>query len=149
MALDVTQIEIPLPDGLNQDDRLAIADEIIEFIVDRTRRGKDKDNKSFPAYSASYKNSLDMAIAKHHGGKSKSKVTLELSGDMLAALSLIRARKDALIIGYKDSDATEKAKAEGNILGSYGGEPDSDRARDFLGITPSALRAILAKYGEG
>lgn len=143
---DVTQIEIPLPDGLSADDRLAVADEIIEYIVDRTRKGKDKDGNRFPAYSESYKRSLSMSIAKQHGGKSPRKVDLELSGDMLAALSLVRARRDALVIGYKASDGPEKARAEGNILGSYGGEPDPDRARDFLGITPEALATILRKY---
>lgn len=148
MSVDVTQVEIPLPDGLTQDERLAIADEVIEFIVERTRNGKDWRGKSFPKYSDSYKKSLEMAIAKHHGGKSTRKVNLELSGDMLAALSLIRERRDALIIGYKASDREEKAKAEGNILGSYGGDPNPDRARDFLGISPTALKAIVAKYGE-
>lgn len=143
---DPTQFKIKLPAGLSREDRLAIADEIIEHIVERTQRGKDKDGKRFPAYSATYKNSLEFAIAKQHGGK-KYTPNLTLSGDMLAALTLVDDTVRSLIIGYDDSDPDVKARAEGNILGSYGGDPNPSKARDFLGIQPSALRAILAKYG--
>jgi len=147
--LDVTQIEIPIPETLTPEEREAVADEVIEYIVDRTKRGLDKNGKKFVPYSDGYAASLAMQIAKHHGGKSPKKVTLELSGDMLAALSRIRIRRDAIVVGYKASDPIEKGKAEGNITGSYGqSSGDESRARDFLGITPQALNSILAKYGK-
>lgn len=106
--------------------------------MDRTQAGKDKDGKPFKKYSKAYAESLDFQNA----GKSKNKIDLTLSGDMLAALTLLDERDGKLKIGYeKGSD--EEGRAEGNILGSYGGEPDKSKARDFLGIKSRELQRII------
>jgi hypothetical protein len=69
---------------------------------------------------------------------------------MLAAISLLKDRRDRLEIGFKKSDPDENARAEGNILGSYGGEPNEKRARDFLGISEVELRKIIQEVvGDG
>lgn len=97
--------------------------------MERTDQGKDVDGKPFPKYSDAYKNSLDFKIA----GKS-SKVDLQLSGDMLAALEIIKTDEDYVEIGIKDSDV--QGRAEGNIRGSYGkSRGNSSLARDFLGTS--------------
>jgi hypothetical protein len=133
----VTQLPLEIPKGLKASQRKAIADLVIEFMVDRTMSGKDKNGKGFPKYSKSYTESLDFQNA----GKS-SKVDLQLSGDMLAALTLLEHEDGKLLIGYEDG-ADEEGRAEGNILGSYGGEPNKKKARDFLGIKERNLKRII------
>lgn len=138
------KVEIPIPDDLTPRQRLELADLVIEHIVERTQNGKDKNGKKFPAYSKAYVESLDFKNA----GKSKNVVDLQLSGDMLAALELIRADRGKLVIGYKRG-SEENGKAEGNILGSYGGEPDKKKARDFLGLERAKLKELIAAVVGG
>jgi len=137
------KVEIPIPDDLKPAQRAELADLIIEHIVDRTQRGLDKEGKRFPGYSKEYIKSLDFKNA----GKSKSKVDLQLSGDMLAALTLLTEKKGLLKIGF-ERGAEENDRAEGNILGSYGREPDPSKARDFLGIQKSKLTELIAYVKE-
>lgn len=122
--------------------RTKLADLVIEHIVERTQNGFDKDGRAFPRYSKEYINSLDFKNA----GKSKSKVDLQLSGDMLAALDLLSHRKGKLVIGF-ENHTPENAKAEGNILGSYGRDPNPAKARDFLGIQDKKLNELIDYIG--
>lgn len=115
---------------------------MIEAIVDRTKRGLDKDGSPFPAYSKEYIKSLDFKNA----GKS-TKVDLSLSGDMLAALKLLSHGSGRISIGYENG-TLENDIAEGNRTGSYGGSPNSSKARDFLGISNEKL-AELIDYVKG
>lgn len=138
------RFSVEIPKDLDPSQRLELADLIIEHIVDRTDRGLNKDGRRFPKYSKSYIKSLDFQNA----GKSKGKVDLQLSGDMLAAIKLINHQAGKLTIGF-DNNTEENAKAEGNILGSYGGEPDSSRARDFLGLESRKLRELLRFVEDG
>lgn len=132
---------IELSKEYSDSERELIADEIIEFIKTRTEKGKDKNNESFPKYSDKYRESLDFKNA----GKSK-KVNLKLSGDMLDSIELLNNFKNGKIqIGF-EAGTDENARAEGNILGSYGGDPDKEKARDFLGIDEADLKKILKKY---
>jgi hypothetical protein len=134
------KVDIEIPEKLPPSAREELGDLIIEHIVDRTQRGKDKNGKDFPSYSESYVKSLDFKIA----GKSKNKVNLELSGDMLAAIQLLSSKKGKLTIGF-ERGADENGRAEGNILGSYGGTPNKSKARDFLGIEKEKLKELV-KY---
>jgi len=140
------KVVIPVPEDLKPTQRKELADLVIEHIFERTtEENRDKNGKRFPKYSKSYIKSLDFANA----GKSASKVDLQLSGDMLAALKLLKDRPGEIVIGY-ERGSSENGKAEGNILGSYGGDPDRSKARDFLGIQPSKLRELVRfiKNGE-
>lgn len=137
------KVAIPIPKKYSPEEREAIAIEVINFIRERSQKGRDKNNKAFHPYSKSYKNSLDFQIA----GKS-SRVDLRLSGDMLAALDLLKASKGKLTIGYEAGDSIND-RVEGNRLGSYGGKPNRKLARDFLGISRDDLKKILRKYPPG
>lgn len=140
---DQQKFTVDLPEGLSRDERLAIADAIIEHIVDRTQKGIDRRGRRFPGYSESYIDSLDFKI----GGKSPGKVDLQLSGDMMAAIALLKDRRDRLEIGFRMSDDEENARAEGNILGTYGQDkPIRGKKRDFLGLTKTELKRILADF---
>jgi hypothetical protein len=139
MATKWQKIKIDLSGyGLSPDQKDEVADLIIERIVNRTDQGKDKDGRKFPGYSKSYKESLDFKVA----GKS-SKVDLQLSGDMLAALSVLDKTSRSVTIGFENG-SEENAKADGNIRGTYGqSKPIPGKARDFLGITDAELSKII------
>jgi len=132
------KIDIEIPPEFKPAQRRELGDLIIEHIYDRTNRGVDKSGKKFPGYSESYLKSLDFKNA----GKSKGNVNLELSGDMLAAIELLKDAKGSVRIGF-ERGSDENDKAEGNILGSYGGEPNRKKARDFLGIQPGKLKELV------
>jgi len=133
--------DIKIPRGYKPEARKAIATDIIDHIIKRSLSGKKINNKdNFPGYSKSYIKSKDFKIA----GKSKSKVNLKLSFEMLNSLNLRNQSTGNLRIGVDNRNAK---KAEGNETGSYGsktGHPS--RARKFIGISKSDLAKILAKY---
>ena len=135
------KVPIKIPKEYSKDEREAIALDIVEFIRERTReKGLDKDNKKMPKYSKGYEKSLDFRVA----GKSK-KVDLTLTGDMLDLLDVIKTAKGKIEVGYQESDPIN-GKVEGNRLGTYGNKTPTGKARDFLGIAPKDLDAILKKY---
>ena len=61
---------------------------------------------------------------------------------MLAAMTLVEQQRGKVVIGWDDQD--ERAKAEGNIIGSYG-QPEANPklARPFFGIKASKLRELI------
>lgn len=133
--------KIKIPKHLKPEEREALALEILEQIVNRTTNGLDKDGNKFPGYSSAYKKSLNFKI----GGKS-SKVDLTLSGDMLADMQLLNHKNGELVIGF-ERGSESNAKAEGNILGTYGqSSPIRGKQRDFLGIQEKELTKLLADY---
>lgn len=135
------RVKIEIPKGYRPDEREAIADEIINFIVERTKSGKNKNNRDFPGYSEAYMKSLDFKIA----GKT-SKVDLTLSGDMLTSLQLISHKNGELTVGFDRADDENNDKATGHITGIYGNSKKVKK-RDFLGITKGDLnKNILFNY---
>ncbi len=122
-------------------ERKAIAQDVIDFIVKRSRKkGKDKNNRPFKKYSKGYKNSLNFKIA----GKT-SKVNLSLSGDMLDSVELLAQRSGNLMMGFENG-TEENDKAEGNIKGTYGQKKPTGKARDFLGISRRDMQKVLVNY---
>lgn len=136
------RIRVEIPKGYSPVERVAIANEIIEHIIDRSKSGYDKDGEPFPKYTKEYIKSKNFQIA----GKSKSSVDLELSGEMLNSQELISHKNGSLLIGFDKGNSDLNGKVEGNRIGSYGKEPDSSKARDFLGLEDGALEKILKKY---
>jgi hypothetical protein len=120
----------------------ALGIEIIDFIIDRSKKGKDKLNKDFPSYSKDYKSSLDFKIA----GKNPNKVDLTLTGEMLNSLEILDTSEGEITIGINPKDKLNTAKAEGNVTGSYGGKPKPRKARDFMGIHKEDLNELKKKY---
>ena len=135
-----------------QGERVAIADEIVEYIRNRSAKGRGPGNRKWTGqagkYSAAYKNSLDFKIA----GKSKTKVNQELSGELLTELDTLGTTAGTIEYGYSQGSDVH-GKAEGNILGTYGKQqPIKGKARDFLKLTRDEMRTILKKFplrGQG
>lgn len=134
------RIKIKVPDYFDDEERRELADEIIAHIRKRTESGRDKDGAKFPPYSKSYINSLEFKLA----GKSKSRVNLRLSGEMVEALDLLSHKKKEIVIGF-ERGSVENAKADGNIRGTYGGDEKPSKARDFLGISDTELDRLIAR----
>lgn len=136
-----SEFEVTIDERYTTEEREAIAAEIISHVRTRTLSGKDANGKSFPKYSPAYTKSVDFKAA----GKNKGQVNLRLSGDMLAYMELVKNQRGKLVIGYGEGNP-QAGKAEGNQIGSYGRDPNSKKARPFLGIDPKTLSSILAKY---
>lgn len=138
MAESRQQFTVRVPIQFSQSIRIDIADDIVEFILRRTERGLDKNNKKFKTYSESYSESLDFKIA----GKSKGHVDLQLSGDMLTELQVLNTSASGFItIGFEaGSEENDKAAWQRNNL-----RPSFPK-RDFLGITDSDLSKIISPY---
>ena len=134
---EATILELEVPESLNSRQRSELADLVIEYIYDRTNDGLDKRGRPFKPYSKEYIDSMSGRI-----GRKGSKVDLQLSGDMLAAMKLKKSSKGSIEIGFSDSE--NRAKAEGNILGSYGqSSANPSKARDFFGISKSKLKEFI------
>lgn len=137
------RVRIEIPKGYSPVERVAIANAIIEFSINRTKSGKDVYGNNFPEYTKEYIKSKNFGIAN----KSEGEINLELSGEMLNSQELISHSNGSLLIGYDRGDSDLNGKVEGNRIGSYGkssGNPDD--ARDFLGITQEDLNQILKKF---
>lgn len=143
---------VPISKKYSEDERSAIAQDIIDFVVSRTKKGIDKDGGKLPAYSGQKKKGkysqpyVDSTNFKA-AGKSASKLNLTLSGDMLAAMRELtnKSTSGKLAIGYSKSDP-EAGRVEGNVLGTYGKSKPVTEGRDFLGISQKDLDRILKKY---
>ena len=136
------KVKIKIPKNYNAQERVALAIEVIDQIQERTSKGKDKKGENFTGYSKGYTGSFDFKLA----GKGK-KVNLELSGEMMSALTLLNHASGSITVGYSKDDEFNNAKAEGNIKGTYGQKKAiPGKKRDFLGISKDELKEITDKY---
>jgi hypothetical protein len=141
---NLPRVKIDISDRYTKRERISIASDIAAYLAERARKGLGKDAKPWTGkaakYSDSYANSLDFKIA----GKSKSKVDLTLSSEMLDSLDLKSESKGSITIAVDESQA---GKAEGNIKGTYGqSSPIKGKQRNFLDLSRRELTAILSNY---
>ncbi len=123
--------KIKIPKGYSEQERKAIAQDTIDYIVERTQEENlDKNNEPFAEYSESYINSRKFRIA----GKNKRDVNLTLTGEMINSLKLVDHSDGEIIIGFPKASKKLKGKIEGNILGTYGNPEPVTEPRNFLGV---------------
>lgn len=135
------KVVIAIPEDLDPGERQDLGLDIIEFIKDRTRDGVGFRKSTGRNYNLSrIKYTKEYAKKK---GVSRSDVDLTLTEQMLESMALLNSRAGSLTIGYV-AGTKENAKAEGNQKGSYGGRPNSSKARPFLGLTKKDLSRIMA-----
>lgn len=137
MAESQQTFTFSVPLDLSRAAREDVAEMVIEFIVERTQRGRDKNNRPFAGYSDSYKASKDFAIA----GKSNA-VDLTFTGDMLTDIQILETSVTGFItIGFEPNTAeNDRAAWNRNNL-----RPTTPK-RDFLGITQKDLDRIIRVY---
>lgn len=137
------RVKIPIRKKFKPEERRLIAQDIIDYIVNRTQKGLDKNENPFPGYSKEYTKSLNFKIA----GKSKGNVNLTLTEEMLNSIKLLSHKRGQLLIGFDKSDSDLNGKAEGNIRGTYGQKtPIPGKKRDFLGIKQDKKKSIQDRY---
>lgn len=152
MLIQHHKTKIRINDRYNASDRVSIARDIIRLIKDRTNNGvgvsgvKNSEGtysatKKFKGYTKEYVQSKKFTNA----GKSQSQVNLQLSKRMMGNLKLLNHDIGFIEIGYQKG-SKDNAKAEGNIIGSYGGAPNKSNARNFLGITEQELSTVLLRH---
>ena len=134
-----TREKIKIPKTLKPKERVQIAEVVINHIINRTAAGQDKNNKDFPKYTAKYAEEKGVGVGD---------VDLILSGEMLEGIVLLNHKPGEIVIGYDDPSDELAGKVEGNRIGSYGGEPNKSKARDFLGIASDDLEVLLDAYQD-
>ena len=152
MPIQHRKMRIQISDRYTSSDRISIARDIIRLIKDRTNngigvsgnvdnKGVHSENKKFPGYTSDYKKSNKFLRA----GKTSTNVNLQLTKRMIGNLKILDHGTGFIDIGYKKG-SKDNAKAEGNIIGSYGGSPSKSKERNFLGITEKELKTVLFQH---
>lgn len=145
MANKWTKTTLNLPKAYSPIERVAIAQDVVDYIVERTKAGKGPGNTKWSGKAAEYSEAYKKSVEFRASGKSKNNVTLRLSGDMLDAIGIISDKSGSITVGITDED--QVGKAEGNIRGTYGKQSSiRGKARPFLSLTNDELKKILRNY---
>lgn len=119
------------------EDRMRIGRLIIDYIKSRTKAGRGVGNVRFLGpdgdgkYSDAYAQTVEFKIA----GKTKGRVNLTLSGDMLDSLKVVDAGlAGRVVIGLSGEDADQKATWM------------REKGYHFLGLSDDELNGILSGY---
>jgi hypothetical protein len=104
----------------------------VDFILERTNEGKDKNNSSFAKYSEAYRRSRSFQIY----GKSAGQVNLKLTGAMQSAVDVVDVNSRSVTLGFVDQ--LENDKAHGHVHGA-----NKLPVRDFWGISEKEQIRIL------
>jgi hypothetical protein len=111
----------------------AFGQALIDYMVERTESGIDKNGKNFEKYPKTYKES---DAFKAYG--KTNKVNLTLTGDMLGQLEVVETKGNEIKIGWRDE--TENAKAYNHNTG------DTVTKRPFFGINNPDLSSISKEF---
>lgn len=110
--------------------RRAIAQAVIDHVVDRTEQGKRAKGGGFKPYSKEYKDSTPFAILKSPGDP----INLTLTGRMLNSIDLLDETANTITYGIS---GTEAPKAYNHQVG------DTVPERSFIGITKKEFDDII------
>ena len=140
--LPVTKMRVKIPTDLSSEEKRKVAEMVMDHIRKRTEQGLDAQNRKWKGEAGKYTDQY----AKKKGVSTGGPVDLTLSSSMLASMRYFSSlsKSGSLIIGYKKGTKDER-KAEGNILGSYGREPQKNpkKARPFLEMKQSDVDMIV------
>lgn len=115
---------------------------VIDYIVDRTEKGKRYDGVKFSGYDQDYVESDEFKAY----GKSKSKVNLTQTGNMLGQLDILEIFDNSITIGWGDNE--ERAKAYGHHTGMKGHPTLEGKtpARPFFGVTRKQIENLAGPF---
>lgn len=134
MPKNIASTRIEVKKSLSAAQRREVAQDIIDYIRDRTAQGKGKSGRPWGGKASQYSKSY---------GKNPP-VDLVLSGDMLNSLQLLANKPGEITIGVPLGDK-DWGKAKGNILGTYGKKsPIPGKARRFLDISRNEVKAVMS-----
>lgn len=125
--------------GYTESERKQIGIAIVNYIVDRTKRGLGvgkkpfKNSKGQSRYSENYIKTPDFKT----GGKSINPINLTLTGDMLDSLEVLDTSLiGRIVIGFSDETQSDKSVFM------------QEKGYDFVGLTKPELNEILNEFGE-
>ncbi len=133
MAEPQLKRRLTIPRDFDSEERQLVARMVIDFIQDRTDKGRDVNNNPFPGYSDDYIDSRDFQIA----GKTK-RVNLQQTGDTIASIELLSHGVGFITIGF-DSGSFENDKAV------WLQRSDNGVSRKFLGLTNDDLDVFIKR----
>lgn len=113
----MTSVTFQIDSRVDESDLPEVGEFIRAAIVENTTSGKDRFGASFVGYSKNYFKS--------------GTVDLQLSGEMLQDLDVLRIDGHSIEVGYINGTLSSQ-KAEGHILGT--GANNALPIRDFLGL---------------
>lgn len=135
--------------GINFRGRDALKTALGQAIIDKIRartesgegvkfdsRGRGRSTKLKSPYSEAYAKSDEFKAF----GKSKTKVNMKLTGDMLGLMDITKIDGNKLEIGWDDREET--LKAYNHLTG------DTVPQRPFFGISKSELKEIKKEFGR-
>jgi hypothetical protein len=129
-------VDLSADPGLAND----IGGAIVDYIVKRAGDNKGIGGKALPApYSEEYASSPEFK----QFGKSKNKVNMRLTGDMLNAVDVLGFDGSVLTVGIENDQAP---KAHGHMTGKDGQVPAMKR--EWFGLTKPELKEITSKYND-
>ena len=147
MANKETQLKLKIPADFNPEMRADLADRVIEFIRERTKKGYNVSGRDWSGRAGKY----TPEYAKRKGASKDGPVDLSLSHEMLDAMQYLPSLSPTgqITVGFKKGTKVER-KAEGNILGTYGqSAPIPGKARPFLDILRRDLQALISEVRDG
>lgn len=118
--------------------KLAMAEALLEKVIEKTESGKSRTGSRFRKYSKAYAETDEFKAA----GKSRGDVNLSLSGDMLGLVGVVNESANTVTLGWEDSD--EAAKAHGHITG--GGAGGKLPVRDFFGLNNTDIDEVKREF---
>jgi hypothetical protein len=135
---------------LSQDPELTreIQQATIDYMLGRISEGKGIGGKALRSpYSKTYQASQDFEAA----GKSATDVNMELSGDMLGTIDIIKESNNGAKFTFGINDPTEAIKAYGHQTGFKGHPtiPQGKYKREFFGVFEKELKEnVLSQFQE-
>lgn len=146
MANKETKLKLRVPEYFNAEQRADVAERVMEFIIDRSKKGYNVRGVDWAGKAGQYTE----AYAKRKGVSEGGPVDLSLSHDMLDGMRYFSSLspRGQITIGYQKGTQLER-KAEGNILGTYGQpDPIPGKARPFLDILQRDLKKIISEVDD-
>lgn len=142
-----TQLTLLIPKDFNPEMRADLAQRVIEFIQDRSKKGLNVSGRDWAGKAGQYTE----AYAKKKGVSKDGPVDLALDHEMLDSMQYFSSLSPTgqITIGYRKGTKVER-KAEGNILGTYGQPaPIPGKARPFLDILRRDLQGLISEVRGG
>lgn len=114
---------------------VAIAQEMLDFMVNRVESGRGFDGRSIRSggYSEEYRDSLEFAAFDK-----TNRVNMTLTGDMLADMDILNLSGNQLEIGFVNE--TQRLKAFNHNTG------DTVPERRFFGLSPRETREVISRF---
>jgi len=116
--------------------REAIAQDIIDHIVDRAKNGKSINNQNLKKYDKDYVSSTTFKAYD----KSPGEINMTLTGQMLDSVGVIESFGPMIKIGIDDPD--QAPKAYNHQVG------DTLPKREWFGVRDKEIEEIVASYIE-